>query len=137
MADRPASLLKLLREDARSWWYFKKLRQYGFPEHVAEAAKLERQSVRKNIAYAREAKARYGYLQIMEGHARYLFVLGQYTVVSGHGYPAHLVRLCEHLDVPVFDMAAIPGGDRLIWDEPVNADHRLAYYVRHKEKANG
>lgn len=48
---RQAKVLRLLRYDAKSWWYFKTLREQG---RIDEARKLERQSILSNIRFIRE-----------------------------------------------------------------------------------
>ena len=40
------TLLKLLRSDARGWWYHRQLRERG---QTAEAIKLEHQSIRSSL----------------------------------------------------------------------------------------
>ena len=46
-----AKVLRLLRHDARAWWYHQTLRTQG---RETEAIVLERQSVRRNVAFIRE-----------------------------------------------------------------------------------
>jgi hypothetical protein len=51
MTMAQAKVLRLLRHDARSWWWFRRLREMG---RVDEAIKLERQSIRNDVTFIRE-----------------------------------------------------------------------------------
>lgn len=46
-------VLKLVRESARKWWWFQQLRKQG---RIAEAQKLERDSIRSTIKTMRTCK---------------------------------------------------------------------------------
>ena len=48
-----AIVLRMLRHDARQWWYFQALRKNG-SEGVRQAIKLERQSIRNNVRFIRQ-----------------------------------------------------------------------------------
>lgn len=48
---RQAKVLRLLREDARMWWYHANLRKWG---QVDKAIQLERKSIRSKVAFIRE-----------------------------------------------------------------------------------
>ena len=48
-----AKVLKLLRDDARKWWYFQTLRKQG---QIDKARKLERESIRENVKEIRELR---------------------------------------------------------------------------------
>src|ERR1700741_4799598 len=48
---REAKVLRLLRADARAWWYFATLRNQG---RVEEARTLERKSIRDQVRWFRE-----------------------------------------------------------------------------------
>lgn len=50
-----AKVLRLLRHDARMWWWFKTLRSRG---QIAEATRLERESIRNDVKFIRENIAR-------------------------------------------------------------------------------
>jgi hypothetical protein len=48
---REAKVLRLLRSDARVWWWHVELRNQG---RIAEAIKLERKSIRSHVRFIRE-----------------------------------------------------------------------------------
>ena len=48
-----ATILRLLRADAKSWWYHKQLRERG---NIAEAIKREHESMRSTIKLMRRQK---------------------------------------------------------------------------------
>lgn len=50
------TVLRLLTEKARRWWYHQKLREKG---EIAEARKRERASVRSNVAHFKAARVIY------------------------------------------------------------------------------
>lgn len=47
---RQAKVLRLLRHDARMWWWHQQLRKQG---NIAEAVKLERASIRREVQFIR------------------------------------------------------------------------------------
>lgn len=49
---RLAKVLRLLRADAASWWYWKRLREMG---RIEEARQLERASIRSEVRFIRES----------------------------------------------------------------------------------
>jgi len=54
ICDKPirlAKVLRLLRADARAWWYFDTLRRQG---RIEEAIRLERESIRREVRFIRE-----------------------------------------------------------------------------------
>jgi hypothetical protein len=50
-----AKVLRLLRHDARMWWYFQTLRNQG---NTQRAIKLERESIRNQVRFLRKAVRR-------------------------------------------------------------------------------
>jgi hypothetical protein len=48
---RQAKVLRLLRADAKAWWWYAQLRSQG---RVAEAIELERESIRSNVRFIRQ-----------------------------------------------------------------------------------
>jgi len=130
MEQSTKTLYRLLNEDAKAWWYFRRLREWG---QVAEARAKERESIRRCIEHVREAAWSSGYLVLTEDN-RFILTISNRTVLSGGGTVQHYQRLCEYFNVPVFDLRKSPEGNALMWKEPLDAADRIAYY---KEKLNG
>lgn len=124
------TLYALLNADAKAWWYFRKLREWG---QAAVARENERESIRTCIRNVRTAAASNGYLLIVADQSRFVMTLSDQQVLSGHGDVSHYQRLCTHLGVPVFNLRDAAEGDSLLWNEPLHAIDRIAYY---KEKLN-
>ena len=124
------TLYSLLNANAKSWWYFKRLREWGKHD---EARAKERESIRNCIANVRESAASQGYLVISDDGSRYYLMLSRGGMLSGYGDAAHLQRLCSVLKVPVYDLRTARKGNSVIWNEPSDSDFtRLRnYYHAH------
>jgi len=90
---RLAKVLRLLRHDARSWWWFQALRKQG---RTAEAIQLERASIRDAVRRIREGIGRHivtyrtSVIEYPVREQRQPFDL---SVVSPYGGPGHTT--CE------------------------------------------
>ncbi len=122
------TIYALLNKEAKSWWYFKRLREWG---RTAEAREKERESIRNCIKNVRTAAISDGYLAITEDGSRFILTISNQQVLSGYGDVPHYQRLCEHYGVPVFDLRKAKAGNSLMWNEPLLAADRIAYYKEH------
>lgn len=52
---RLARVLRLLRYDANTWWYFKRLAESSYAPYQEEARTLKRASIRKQVQFIRES----------------------------------------------------------------------------------
>lgn len=96
------TILAILRADAEAWWYHRQLREQG---QLAEAAQLERGSIRGSLRSLREAVKSGGFLAIGRG--------GPTLHTSAHckvqGYVADKgVFGAAALLVPVVDTRTVP-----------------------------
>lgn len=97
--DDPRSTLRILRDEARRWWYHRKLRENG--EH-AEARRREHESIRHSIRTLREAKECGGYLKL--GHGSGTFVCAPNASITGFGPNAAYFPLAVRMGILVIDL---------------------------------
>jgi hypothetical protein len=81
-ARRAHHLLRLLRREAKGWWYYRKLREDG---QVEKAAGLERESMRSDLRMLRAAAAG-GHFHVGRGGYSIEYRTGPDSTVSHQGY---------------------------------------------------
>jgi hypothetical protein len=92
-------VLRLLLEDARGWWYHRKLREQG---DIAEARRRERRSVRRHAEDLKQA------VVLHVGRGGWSLYRNQGRL-EGHGGIADLlVQAAIRAGVPVVDSSAVP-----------------------------
>jgi hypothetical protein len=70
-------IYKLLNDEAKAWWYFKKLREDG---RIDEARELERKHIQSLVQHLKQAE----FIRVPEA-GRWVLQLGPYHTVSGYG----------------------------------------------------
>lgn len=93
------STLRILRENARVWWYHQKLREQGDHE---EARQREHQSVRHAIGALREAKKNSGYLTM--GHGGGSFMYAPHASITSFGESAPYFPVAIRMGLLVIDV---------------------------------
>lgn len=99
-----STILQILRNDTRAWWYHKQLRDYG---HIEKARKRENQSIRSNVSQFREAIVTEGaYLSI--GRGGHTLHLHNCTISGYEDANGPTAQICRKLNIPIINTTTIP-----------------------------
>ena len=92
------SLYSILDDEARGWWYHKKLRKQG---EIAEARRRERKSITDHHKQLVKALANGGYATIAQGGGQFSLSYADGAYVTGYSY--RLVATAYIVGLPVLD----------------------------------
>lgn len=105
------TLLRIIRDESRNWWYHAQLRRQGNHTEARTRENAHTAGVLKNL---RDAKATGGYFSV--GRGGYSLRIGEiknahgsssYTV-SGYGKGEYLREACRRLGILIIDTTVIP-----------------------------
>lgn len=92
------SLYNLLNKSAKSWWYYKKLRDNG---RTIEARSLERESIKSSIKTIRSA------VLMSVGRGGWTVYCDSGSIVSGYGNCDSYIYGLKLMGVPIIDTRSI------------------------------
>jgi len=100
--DEKPGIYELLDQDARAWWYHKKMRKEG---QVSEARARERKSILDHVSQIRETLANGGYATISQSGGKFTMSMGDGCTLES--YTPHVVLAAYLAGVPVVDFREV------------------------------